>query len=180
MPIEGATMTLAAEGEKFALYDFYGNKVPVENGKIAIPLDSRGFYLRGDGIEGAFATLLEALKKGRVEGLEPLAKECRDLTAPVDKQPVLKLRLTNVLNRPVKGSLELKLGALQIEYPKDVSFAAHETKTVDVKVTGGAAAPNNLYPLSLVYDAGADGKAVHTEELRVNCIAKRTIVADGA
>ena len=179
MPYEGATMTLAADGETFSLYDFYGNKIAAKDGRIVIPLDARGFYLRGDGSEGAFAALIEALRRGRIEGLEPLAKECLDLTAPIDKRPVLRLRLTNVLNRPIQGSFDAKLGALQIEYPRTLEFAAHETKVVEAKVTGGAASPDNLYPLSFVFDAGTDGRAVHAEEMRVNLIARRAIVADG-
>ena len=179
MPYAGATMTLAVDGNKFSLYDFYGNQIPAQGGKIVIPLDARGFYLRGDGSEGAFASLLDALRHGRIEGLEPLAKECLDMIAPVEQRPVLRLRLTNILNRPIHGSFDVRLGALEIDFPKEIAFAAHETKVIAVKVLGGAASPNNLYPLSFVFDAGADGKAVHTEEMRVNLIARRAIAVDG-
>lgn len=180
MPYEGATMTLAAGGDTYALYDFYGNRVAAKDNAINVPLDSRGFYLRGDGKPGSFAALIEALKKARVAGFEPFAKVCRDMTSPVDKQPVLRLELTNVLNRAVNGALNLKLGELQVDCPQQLSFQPHETRNVDVKVTGGKANPNNVYPLSFVFDAGADGRAVHQEEMHVNCIAKRTITVDGA
>jgi len=180
LPYSGATMTLEAQGDAFALYDFYGNVVPAKDGRIVIPLDSRGFYLRGNGQGGSFAKLLDALKKGRVEGLEPLAKACKDLLAPIESKPTARLLLTNIHSRPVRGALSVKLGGLDIEYPKELAFQAQETKTVEVKVTGGKANPNNLYPLALVFDAGADGKTVHCEDLRVNHIARRTITVDGA
>ena len=50
--LSGASMTLTgtlAGGDgKFAEYDFYGNPVPPDDaGKIVVPLDGRGFFLRG-------------------------------------------------------------------------------------------------------------------------------------
>jgi len=50
-----ASLTLATAGNHFALYDFYGNPVPAQHGKIVVPLDGRGFFLRGDGKAGSFA-----------------------------------------------------------------------------------------------------------------------------
>ena len=179
LPYTGATMTIAAKGDAFASYDFYGNLVPAVDGKIAVPLDARGFYLRGNGKPGSFAALVGAVRAGRVQGMEPLAKACRDMTSPIGKNAAVRLELTNVLNRPVAGSLTVSLGKLKIEAPATLSFAANETKTVQVKVVGGEPAPSNLYPMRMVFDAGADGKAVHEEEMRVNLIAKRGIKVDG-
>src|SRR6202034_1225641 len=58
--LSGATMTIADAG-KFSLYDFYGNPVQPKDGKITVPLDGRGFFLRGDGSAGSFAALGEAV-----------------------------------------------------------------------------------------------------------------------
>ena len=183
--LSGATMALPSGTgalwwrTKFRLYDFYGNPVRPKGGKIVVPLDHRGFFLRSDGSKGSFEKLLAALRAARVDGIEPLATECLDLLAPIDKQPTLRLRLTNVLNRPVSGTLRLTLGKLQLQAPATLSFAANETRTVPVKVVGGKPTADNTYPLSLVFDAGDDGVAVHKEAMHVNLIAKRTITVDG-
>lgn len=179
LPYAGVRMTLKADEKRYGLYDFYGNPVPAEDGLIAIPLDARGFYLRGKGSRGCFDALLAALRGGRIEGLEPLAKACSDMTAPIARKPSVRLKLTNVLNRPVNGALRVTLGDLAIAYPKALTFQPHETQTVEVEVTGGEAVPSNLYPLSMLFDAGSDGIAVHDETMRVNWISRKTIDVDG-
>jgi len=178
--LSGATMTLSDAKGRFALYDFYGNPVPAKGGKIIVPLDHRGFFLRGNGKPGSFAALLQAIRTSRVEGIEPLAKECPDLVERVERKPLLRLRLTNVLNRPVQGTLTVALGALSLDHPKQrVAFAADETKTVELRVTAGKSADANTYPLRLVFGAGKDGRSEHEEDLHVNVIAHRTIGVDG-
>jgi len=175
----GARMILAARGGRFALFDFYGNPVPARGGRIEVPLDGRGFFLRGDGRKGSFAALLDAIRRSRIEGLEPLATVCRDMLAPVEARPTLRLELTNILNRPVKGTLNVRLGGLQVEAPATLAFGPHETKVVEVRVVGGAPREDNTYPLSLVFDAGPDGRAVHEEDMHVNLVSRRTIEVDG-
>lgn len=178
-PLSGATLTLQAAGDRFSLYDFYGNPVPARGGQIVVPLDHRGFFLRGDGRPGSFTALVAAVRGGRVAGIEPLAKVCHDLTAPIASKPTLRLQLTNVLNRKLRGRLSLTLGQLQLDAPATLSFEPNETKEVAVKIVGGEAVPGNSYPLALSFDAGADGTSVHAEELHVNLIARRTIKVDG-
>jgi len=143
------------------------------------PLDHRGFFLRSDGTKGSFAKLVEAVRTARIEGIEPLEMIVHDMTAPVESKPAVRIEFTNVLNRPISGTLKAKLGGLRIEAPGRLAFRPHETKTVPLKVTGGKPAANNTYPLSLVFDAGPDGRAVHYEEVHANVIARRTIAVDG-
>ncbi|MGB2824939.1 MAG: hypothetical protein WBF17_28470, partial [Phycisphaerae bacterium] len=163
----------------FSLHDFYGNPVPAGSGRIVVPLDHRGFFLRPDGSKGSFAALLQAVRKARIEGYEPLETIAHDMLAPIEARPFLRLTLTNILNRPVSGKLSVKLGELKTEYPRDLSFQPHERKDVAVKVVAGKAAASNTYPLALVFDAGADGTARHHEEMHCNVIARRTIEVDG-
>jgi len=183
--LSGAAMTLAdgsgfLRAARFSLYDFYGNPVASKGGKITVPLDGRGFFLRGDGKRGTFADLVKAVKESRVEGIEPLATACHDMTAPIASKPTLRLTLTNVLNRPVAGTLTVRLGDLAIEPASQaLAFAANETRQVELRVTGGTPTKDNTYPLALVFDAGKDGRAVHEEAMHVNLIARRTIAVDG-
>lgn len=177
--LSDATMTLKSS-RRYSLYDFYGNPVPAKSGKITIPLDHRGFFLRGDGKPGSLAALLEALRTARIAGIEPLAKECQDLTARIEQKPVLNLRLTNVLNRPISGILNVTLGQLTLAAPSQkVQFAAGETKTIPIQVATGTSVESNTYLLHLAYDAGKDGISEHSEDLHVNVIAHRTIAVDG-
>ncbi len=178
VPYAGAAMTIKAD-RRYNLYDFYGNKVSARNDTIVVPLDARGFYLRGDGRPGSFAALVAAVQAGRIDGLEPLHKVCRDMTRPIAQKPTVRLELTNILNRPVTGTLQVTLGKLSLDYPQTVSFRANQSKTIEVKITGGKANPANRYPLALVFDAGKDGKSVHYEPMRVNCIRRQTITVDG-
>ena len=177
--LSGATMTLSDPDGKMSLYDFYGNPVPAQQGKIVVPLDHRGFFLRGNGQAGSFAKLLQAMKTADIQGIEPLAKACHDLTAPVDQGAVLRLSLTNVLNRPITGNLAVTLGQLQLQpASQEITFKPNQTREVEVRVSGKPTADNN-YPLALTFDGGRDGRSTHQEDMHVNYIARRTIKVDG-
>ncbi len=176
--LSGALLTVIGEG--FALYDFYGNPMPSENGRITVPLDHRGFFLRSNGSPGSFERLLEALRRSEIRGFEPLEMIAYDFIAPLEKKPELRLKLTNVLNRPISGELTVELAGVRLKKSRlKLSFAPHETRELFLKMRRGRPSPDNSYPLSLLFDAGSDGKAVHRETLHVNLIARRPIVVDG-
>jgi len=175
-----ASLTLAGGGGRFHLYDFYGNVVPSQGGRITVPLDGRGFFLRADGRHGSFAALTAAIRAGHIAGIEPLAVVAHDLLAPIETHPALRLTLTNVLNRPITGRLTLTLGGLTVTPPARLTLAPNETREVSLPIVGGTAVASNTYPLAATFDAGADGKAQLTEDLHVNTIARRTIIVDGS
>ena len=129
---------------------------------------------------GSFTALLEAIKAARIEGYEPVDVVAHDLLGRIESKPALRLKLTNVLNRPLSGKLEVKLGALALaDAAQPLTLAPHETKELSLKIGGGQAAPDNTYPLSVVFDAGPDGRKEHTESLHVNLISRQTINVDG-
>jgi hypothetical protein len=178
-PLTGASLISDCAGQPFHLYDVYGNAVPPERGRIVVPLNDKGFFLRADPhVPKSMAALLAALRQARVTGLEPLEMIAYDMTAPLARRPAVRLRLTSMHNQPVRGTLSAKLGALQLEYPRELSFAPREQKWVEVQVVGTPRA-DNTYPLTLRFDAGPHGVAVHEEDLHVNWIARRTIQVDG-
>lgn len=175
-----ARLELAAEGGKFILYDFYGNPLPPESGKIIVPLNNLGYFLRTDGSHGSFDALLKAMSKARIIGVEPAEIIASDLTAPIGSRPKLKLRVSNVLNRPVKGRLTVKVEGLTIQPEEQtISLPGQESRDVLVTVTSGQAVPENNYRLLATFDAGQDGTVRHAELMHVNSIAKRTITIDG-
>ncbi len=147
--INGGTFSIDAGGGKFSQVDSFGNPVPLQNGKIVVPLNELSYYIRTDGSAGSFAKLIEALKAGRVDGYEPVHVVARDLLARVESKPKLRLSITNVLNRPISGKLNVKLGNLQLEpVSTDLTLKPHEVKDVAIQVTGGSAAPDNTLSLA--------------------------------
>ncbi len=176
----GSELVLQNSGGLFQLYDFYGN--PVETGAptITVPLDHRGFFLRTDGSPGSFQALTDALRASTINGFEPLQIIARDFLRPVERNPDLTLELTNMLNRPVSGTLAVRLDNLKLEKKKwPISFSAHETKIVHIPVRNNSASPDNSYPAHFSFESENAGIAVHHEVLHVNQIARQQIVVDG-
>jgi len=177
-PLTDGKMTIKAD-PSFSLFDFYGNEVPAKGKTIEIPLSFRGYFLRTDGSKGSFQRLLNALKQGYIEGYEPVEIIARDMTKRIEQKPVIELKITNILNRPVTGKLLVKLGDLQLTYPAKISVKGNETITVPVLITAGNASPDNNYALDVIFDAGKDGKALHWEDMHVNVISKINVQVDG-
>jgi hypothetical protein len=177
--LSGGSLTLQNPAGEFVMYDFYGNPLAPTGKTIEVPLDTRGFYLGTTGAAGSFSRLIQAVTDARIEGYEPVQVVAHDLLAPVESKPSLHLTLTNVLNRPITGSLQVSLGDLTLDVPASVAIQAHESKDVVIPVTGGTPQPDNTYTLKVRFDAQQDGYAVHQEDLHVNFIAKRTIAVDG-
>ncbi|MGQ9523330.1 MAG: hypothetical protein ACUVTZ_00680, partial [Armatimonadota bacterium] len=137
-------MTIADPNGEFVLYDFYGNPARASGGKFKVPLNSMGYFLRTTGAKGSFSRLLKAIRSARVEGYEPLDVVVWDMTRRVEDRPAVRLRLTNVLNRPVSGMLSVSLRGLKLaRAAQRLSFRPHETKDVTLRVVGGRAVASN-------------------------------------
>jgi len=173
-----AAMQVPDLGGSVKMFDFYGNPLPSKNGKLTVPLNGLGYFLRSDGKPGSFARLVEAVRKARTDGIEPVEITARDMTLPVNEHAMLRIELTNVLNRPVTGNLTAQLGRLELSRSPQVALAPNQTKEIALSVSGSPEM-SNAYPLSVRFDAGADGSAEHAEEMHVNIIARRTIKVDG-
>jgi hypothetical protein len=177
----GGTLRLSDGAGKFQLYDFFGNAMPSQDGRITVPLDGRGFFLRSDGSKGCFAMLLDALRQSRIEGIEPAEIKAYDMLARVETKPSLRLTLTNVLNRPVSGGLHVTIKGLSLADPSPrFALAPNETRDVVLQIVGGKSSENNAYPLHVDLDAGADGHVEHEETMHVNVIPRRTVTIDGS
>ena len=176
--LSGATLTLPASAD-YGLYDFYGNPVAARDSRIVVPLDGRGFFLRGSGRPGGFARLLAAIRVSRIEGIPPLAIVAHDLTAPVETGPALHLTLTNVLNRPVTGRLAVTVGGLRVRPENQVlTLGANQTRELSLPVSG-TPVPSNSYPLAVTFTAVDSAPQQQQETLHVNVLAWRTITVDG-
>ena len=174
-----AHLTIQASSNLFQLYDFYGNPVTAKNRTITIPLNGLGYFLRTNGAPGSFDKLLTAISAARMEGYSPIEIIAHDLTAPIGQHPVLKLSLTNVLNRAVSGRLEARLESLSLQPASAaVALKPNETRDFAFTVTSGQPAASNIYRLWAEF-SGEDGKTVHEEDMRVNNIVRRTIKVIG-
>ena len=175
-----AKMEITDGSGRFILYDFYGNPLSAQNGRITFPLNGLGYFLRANGTPGSFAGLLKELKSGRVSGVAPVEIMARDMTAPLSSKPAVKLKLTNVLPRPVKGRLTVSIEGITLSPAElELELGANESKDIAVTVTGGAANPENDYKLLATFDAAEDGATKHAEVIHANVIARRTITVDG-
>jgi len=171
-------LTLPADAH-FRLFDFYGNPLTPLNGTFVVPLESQGYYLRTDGTKGSYTRLVEAIRAARIEGYQPVEIVAKDMLSPVNEGGGLRLQLTNILNRPVHGRLQLSLGGLSLSFADTLTLAPHEVRTLPVTITGGQASVDNRYHLSAAFDGGKDGRVVHEEDMHVNRISRRTIEVDG-
>jgi len=178
---EDARMDLHNDNGHFVLHDFYGNPVPSDADRITVPLNALGYYLRTDGGPGSFNRLLQAITEATITGVDPVEIKVRDLLVPVPNKPTFSIKLTNVLNRRVHGSLHLQVEGLELlPHTQELSLAPHETAEVYVAIANGRPNPDNNYPLLATFDAGPDGSQRHAEIMHVNFIARRSITVDGA
>ena len=191
--LDGGSMTLPNPAGEFQLLDFYGNSVAVENGKIVVPLNGLGYFLRTNGAQGSFARLLNAIRTARIGGYEPLEMIPHDLTAPVTQHPILRVRVTNVLNRRVSGQLIVgnligTAGAgtfINLDPPNPhIALAPNETKILSFRVKDGKPSLDNAYQFSAAFNDDSPNNrygndALHLETIHVNQIARRRISVDG-
>lgn len=178
--LKDGSMRLKA-ARQFRVYDFYGNEVAPVGGYYDIPLTFRGYYVRTDGSRGSFRKLEKALAQAEISGYEPVEIQARDMTAPVAQSPEATLIVTNILNRPVSGTLSVTLGALSLDYPSKLTLKPGETREVALKVTGGEPSADNTYPLTARFTPVKNGesKVEHRENLHCNVISRRSITVDG-
>ena len=175
-----ATLTLPDAGGQFVLYDFYGNPRPATAGQIGVPLNGLGYFLRTTGTAGSFVRLVQAVRVARIAGYDPVDLTVADFTTPISRQPVLRVTVRNVLNRPVRGTLRVSSGELALTPAgQSLTLAPHSVKELHVAVGPARAREDNSYATRIEFDAGADGRSEHRETLHVNLIARRTIKVDG-
>jgi hypothetical protein len=175
---QDARLTIPAD-PAFRLFDFYGNIVPNTAGRLTVPLTYKGYFLRTDGSKGSFARLLASLQRADIRGYDPVEIIAKDPTEKVGAGADLTLQLTNILNRSVSGEVKLAMGKLRLDAPGRITLHPHETRQVHIPVIGGETSDDNTYPLSVVFDGGADGVSKHREAMHVNVISRLSVQVDG-
>ena len=178
--LEGGSLTIADEGGIYRLYDSLGNRVAAKDGKLTVPLNTMGYFLGTDGSKGSMAKLVGAVQSADIRGIEPVEIVMRDMTARIENKPAMRVRLSNVLNRPIRGKFEATSPGLTLkDAAQEITLALYEVREIELRVEAGKAVAANTYPLSVRFDGGADGLVVRNENLHVNVIEKRTVTVDG-
>ncbi len=177
--LDAAVLTLTSEPGVQA-FDLYGNPLVRQDGRLAIPLNGNGYFLRTSGGAGSMDKLLAALRSADIRGYEPVQIRARDFLDRIERKPHLRLTVANILNRAIKGTLRVRSEGLALALPElEIALAPYETREVAIPVTDGESAPSNLYLTEIAFDAGADGRAALREALRVNIVESRKIKVDG-
>jgi hypothetical protein len=178
--LQDTTLTLPDNNGEFVLFDFYGNPLPSVSGKITIPLNGLGYFLRTTGAKGSFDKLLSAVRKARIDGYEPVAFTACDFTRRPAQSSIFKITLVNILNRPITGTLTLTLDGCELTSPSQrLELKPNETRELRVELRSAREREDNSYALSARFDAGADGACEHKETLHANVTVRKTINVDG-
>lgn len=176
----GAAMRIRNADHEIRIFDFYGNPVQNSGNWVDVPLNGKGYFLRTSGEAGSFDRMLVAIRSARVHGYDPVEIVAHDLTRPIEQHASLRLTLTNVLNHTVRGTLDAELDSLHLrQAPGELTLQPNESRTIELSVGGGQSNPENTYPLSVIFDAAADGRVERHEDVHVNWIARRTIHVNG-
>lgn len=175
-----ASLTLTDSDGAIQTFDFYGNRLQAIGGKLSIPLNGLGYFLRTDGSPGSFQKLLHSLQRSQIDGIAPVEIVVRDFLLPIERHPTLRVKLTNVLNRPIQGKLSSKSQGLSLA-PATIAatLAPNEAREFVFQVTEGKTSASNIYSTAVVFEAGVDGSSEIHEDLHVNAIPKRSISVDG-
>ncbi|MGN1359616.1 MAG: hypothetical protein ACI4X9_04095 [Kiritimatiellia bacterium] len=174
------TLTLT-DGADIEWFDACGNLLAtgIPGKPLTITLDDNGTYLRANGKPGSASRLKQALMSARVDGLPAVAPTLRDATRPLAKGTCFRAELRNLLNRPIRGTLQVDAAGLTVDYPRTLSIAAGETRTIPLKVQSGTPRDDNTYPFKLRFTPDDAPEVLLIEKLHCNCISKASPTIDG-
>ncbi len=171
-PLPDAGMLLSG-ARGVALFDGNGNLLAKadSDGRLDVPLSDAGLYLRPDGSPGSAERLLAAVDAADLRGVPAVAPALVDATAPVGSGAVFRIRLRNLLNRPVRGTLRVEVGGLSPYVPRRVEIPPHGEADVPLRATAGDAEAENAYPVRLSFAPDGGPPVEWGETLRVNLVA---------
>lgn len=178
----GASLSIENPKGEFMSTDFYGNGLESVGGKIIIPLNGSGYLLRTTGGRGSFKRLLGAVRQAEVRNVEPVELVVNDFgTSVTNENGVLSVQVANVLNRKVKGSLQVLVpGAVFRQDTEVMTLQPFQLKKVEFPLVGylSQERDGNNYPLIVAWtDEG--GVIKHAETLHINILPKFTPSVDG-
>lgn len=169
---------IPALGGKIKVYDVYGNELQAKGGVVNVPLNRDAYWVEAVGQDAD--VVVKAVREAQIEDVKPVSLALRDFTAVPAAGGTVEVEVWNVLNRPVSGSVALKLPAVISLAAKSqaVQLAAGERKTLTFALTKATPDALNAYPAEVTFK-GPDGKATLAEVLQANVIVAGTPKVDG-
>lgn len=178
----GASFSIENPRDEFRVYDFYGNPLQSVASRITLPLNGSGYFLRTTGRSGSFKRLLKAIKEAQIRNVDPVEIIVYDFTAPVLRpKTTLKIRVSNVLNQTVKGSLQALVPGIVFEKETfELKLRPHESRVVEMRIVPHLSQERdgNNYPLIIAWSS-PEGNIQHAETLHVQWLARHTPELDG-
>ncbi|MBR5605722.1 MAG: hypothetical protein IKW70_04745 [Verrucomicrobia bacterium] len=179
----GASFAVEDPLGEFETYDFYGNPLETVAGRIILPLGSRAYWLKTGGRKGSFKRLRKAIEQADIRNVGPVELTPLDFTDSVTNvNTTLKLRVSNVLNRPLKGTLQALVPGLVLEEDiLEVKLKPYQSKVLEYKIMQNLSQERdgNNYPIVAAWSSEGETTLKHAEILHVNRVARLTPVLDG-
>ena len=179
----GASFAVEDPLGEFETYDFYGNPLETVAGRIILPLGSRAYWLKTGGKKGSFKRLRKAIEQADIRNVGPVELTAFDFTDSVTNvNTTLKLRVSNVLNRPLKGTLQALVPGLVLEEDiLNVKLKPYQSKVLEYKIMQNLSQERdgNNYPIVAAWSSEGETTHKHAEILHVNRVARLTPVLDG-
>ena len=179
----GASFAVEDPLGEFETYDFYGNPLETVAGRIILPLGSRAYWLKTGGRKGSFKRLRKAIEQADIRNVGPVELTPLDFTDSVTNvNTTLKLRVSNVLNRPLKGTLQALVPGLVLEEDiLEVKLKPYQSKVLEYKIMQNLSQERdgNNYPIVAAWSSEGETTHKHAEILHVNRVARLTPVLDG-
>lgn len=160
------------------VYDVYGNPLPARGGKVVVPLNRDAYWLVSPRQDAA--QVIKTVQQGVISGVKPVdlvLQDLQHLPAPGSKVTV---KVRNVLNRPVMGTVTLQVpaGLTLAQASQPVTLRPGETAALAYTLAEATPDPNNAYQVTAKFQ-GKDGENALQETLQANLIARGTPTIDG-
>ncbi len=179
------TLTIA-DADGLRADDMTGRPIPAVNGKLVVPLGQNPVYLTSDRL--SVIQLRRRIRHGLIAGVTPLNMYALSLSRPVTEPQTLTVRVQNQLDRPIRGTLVLRLGGIRASTGAAwFDIPAGQLATVPIHWPGAALSPHNQYKIHLrATISPAPGEIIRfppvheTQLLTVACFVRRRVALTGS
>lgn len=176
----GGTLSIENSARDLRAYDMTGREIRSGARSLVVPLAAAPVYIVGE--RPSVIELRARLASAVMENITPLNLYVMPLAGPADEVRTVTVRVENQLNRPVSGTLNLKVAGAAAASSAPLSIQAGRLADVAVPWPATAVSPLNQYDVTVTaaLDAGDKLRPVsHRQLIQTARIAKRSIAVDG-
>jgi hypothetical protein len=175
-----------ANASDLRAYNMVGQEIPPSQDQLILPLSPSPVYITSDRL--SVLELRDRIQSGLIRRLTPINFYALSLQAPASEKQALTVQLENQINRPLKGTLILRVAGIATAATVPFDVNAGELTEVRLPWPGHPLRPDNRYPIRLT--ARIDNSGASPGEsfppfsrdlsLAVSRFEKRTINLTGA